>query len=157
MTSPTQASARLAGLQDEVFQWQTNTGKWDPTVNPNAPINNASVGQRPNRVPHVLTEEGREVFGHENTIVPGKGAAAKPGEHQYSRVIVPGVDAKGDPSTYKIGGHDFTPIDGSIREVNDWATRSGCASCTRTRHASWPRSPSNRPRKRSATPVGTTR
>ena len=117
--------ARLAGLQDEVFQWQTNTGKWDPTVNPNAPINNASVGQRPNRVPHVLTEEGREVFGHENTIVPGKGAAAKPGEHQYSRVIVPGVDAKGDPISYKIGGHDFTPTEGSIREANDWAASVG--------------------------------
>ena len=117
--------ARLAGLQDEVLQWQTNTGKWDPAVNPNAPQNFVSVGQRPNRVPHVLTKEGREVFELDATTVGGGMKAMEPGEHQYSRVITPGVDAKGQPISYKIGGQDFTPVEGSIKEANDWAASVG--------------------------------
>lgn len=117
--------ARFQQLQDDTFEWQTNTGKWDPAVNPNAPQNFASVGRRPNRVPHVLTDEGREVFALPTTRVPGGTASMEPGAQQYSRVIVPGVDAQGQPITYRIGGHDFTPVEGSVKEANDWAESVG--------------------------------
>ena len=118
-------AARLAGLQDEAFQWETNTGKWDPATNPNAPRNFASVGHRENRLPRVPTAEGREVFGIKTNVGPG-GASIQPGAQQYSRVIVPGVDAKGQPLSYTIrdaagNGGDFVPVDGTIKEANDWA------------------------------------
>ena len=116
---------RLAGLQREAYEWETNTGKWDPAVNPNAPKNFASVGHREHRLPHVLNDNGREVFGLDSTTVPGKKTQMVPGDEQYSRVIVPGVDAKGQPLTYKIGGYDYTPETGTIQEANEWAESVG--------------------------------
>ena len=52
-------------------------------------------------------------------------SAIAPGSQQYSRVIVPGVDDAGNPITYKIGGDDFTPREGTIKEANDWAASVG--------------------------------
>ena len=86
----------------------------------------ASVGERPNRVSRVLTPEGRDIFELPTTNLGVAAAELQPGSQQFSRVIVPGVDEAGNPLKYRIvdeagNGGDFIPVEGTIREANDWA------------------------------------
>ena len=65
--------------------------------------------------PRILTKEGKRSFEHPQSNIPGAQGIG-PESQQYARAIKKG-------GTYTIEGKTFAPIEGTIKEANDWSLR----------------------------------